>query len=292
MEHLRKPEWLKVEKGSGQCGRVSRILQDNHLNSVCSEAGCPNQGECFRSGTATFMLLGKYCTRSCTFCQVTKACPEPVDKNEPEHVAAAVKQLGLEHVVVTSVNRDDLPDGGAGHFAATIRAVREKTPHVTVEVLIPDFEGDEKALQTVMEAQPDILNHNVETIPELYSRIRPQAVFARSVELLARAKQMDSRIFTKSGFMAGLGETREQVFMLLKTLSRAGCDMVTIGQYLQPSLKHYPVREYVHPEVFRQYQEEAYRVGISCVASGPLVRSSYHAREDYLKLKNLKIKAV
>lgn len=292
MEHLRKPEWLKVEKGRGQCGRVSRILRDNHLNSVCSEAGCPNQGECFRSGTATFMLLGKYCTRNCTFCQVTKDRPEPVDLNEPEHVAAAVKQLGLEHVVITSVTRDDLLDGGAGHFAAAIRAVRKFTPQVTVEVLIPDFQGDEEALRTVMEARPDILNHNVETVPQLYPQVRPMAVFERSIELLVRAKQIDSRVFTKSGFMTGLGETGGQVFMLLKTLQETGCDMVTIGQYLQPSLMHYPVREYVHPDVFRQYREEAYRVGISCVASGPLVRSSYHAREDYRQLKNLRMKAV
>lgn len=292
MEHLRKPEWLKVEKGRGQCGRVSRILRDNHLNSVCSEAGCPNQGECFRSGTATFMLLGKCCTRNCTFCQVTRDRPEPVDLNEPEHVAAAVQQLGLEHVVITSVTRDDLLDGGAGHFAAAIRAVRKHTPQVTVEVLIPDFQGDEEALQTVMEGRPDILNHNVETVPQLYPQVRPLAVFERSIELLERAKQMDSRVFTKSGFMVGLGETGGQVFMLLKTLQEAGCDMVTIGQYLQPSLMHYPVREYIHPDVFRRYQEEAYRLGIACVASGPLVRSSYHAREDYQQLKKLRMKAV
>lgn len=292
MEHLRKPEWLKVEKGRGQCGRVSRILRDNHLNSVCSEAGCPNQGECFRSGTATFMLLGKCCTRNCTFCQVTRDRPEPVDLNEPEHVAAAVQQLGLEHVVITSVTRDDLLDGGAGHFAAAIRAVRKHTPQVTVEVLIPDFQGDEEALQTVIEGRPDILNHNVETVPQLYPQVRPLAVFERSIELLERAKQMDSRVFTKSGFMVGLGETGGQVFMLLKTLQEAGCDMVTIGQYLQPSLMHYPVREYIHPDVFRRYQEEAYRLGIACVASGPLVRSSYHAREDYQQLKKLRMKAV
>lgn len=292
MEHLRKPEWLKVEKGRGQCGRVSRVLESNQLNSVCAEAGCPNQGECFRSGTATFMLLGKYCTRSCTFCQVAKAAPEPVDNNEPEHVADAVAQLGLSHVVITSVNRDDLCDGGAGHFAAAINAVRQKNPQVTVEVLIPDFEGNEDALKTVLEARPDILNHNVETIPELYGRIRPQAVFERSVGLLKRTKEIVPGMFTKSGFMAGLGETPEQVYKLLEVLSLAGCDMVTIGQYLQPSKRHFPVKEYVHPEVFAQYQKKAYEVGISCVASGPLVRSSYHAREDYLKLKACKMKAV
>lgn len=286
MEHLRKPEWLKVEKGRGQCGKVSRILLKNNLNSVCSEAGCPNQGECFKSGTATFMLLGKYCTRNCTFCQVAKADPEPVDVNEPEHVAAAVKELGLEHVVITSVTRDDLPDGGAGHFARTIAAVRRETPQVMIEVLIPDFEGDASALKTVIDARPDILNHNVETVPELYSQVRPKAVFARSVELLFQAKQIDPGICTKSGFMVGLGETGEQVARLLETLHQAGCDMVTIGQYLQPSGQHYQVREYVHPDVFETYRQRAYQIGIPCVASGPLVRSSYHAREDYLSLKS------
>lgn len=292
MEYLRKPEWLKVEKGRGQCGKVSRILASNRLNSVCSEAGCPNQGECFKNGTATFMLLGKYCTRNCTFCQVTKDQPEPVDAGEPDHVAAAVKELGLAHVVITSVTRDDLPDGGAKHFAGTIRAVRRDNPQVTIEVLIPDFEGDEAALRTVLEARPDILNHNVETVPELYPQVRPRAVFERSVNLLANAKRIDKTIVTKSGFMVGLGETQEQVALLLKTLHEAGCDMVTIGQYLQPSLQHYRVREYVHPDVFAQYRDEAYQTGISCVASGPLVRSSYHAREDYLKLKQCEMKAV
>lgn len=294
MEHLRKPEWLKVEKGRGQCGKVSRILASNHLNSVCSEAGCPNQGECFKSGTATFMLLGKYCTRNCTFCQVTKASPEPVDEMEPAHVADAVKQLGLGHVVITSVTRDDLADGGAEHFAKTIRAIRRETPHVTIEVLIPDFEGDEMALRTVMEARPDILNHNVETVPELYAQVRPKAIFERSLELLARAKKLDNSIYTKSGFMVGLGETKEQVSRLLASLEQVGCDIVTIGQYLQPSRQHYQVREYVHPDVFKAYQEEAYQLGIACVASGPLVRSSYHAQADYLKLKmdETKTKAV
>lgn len=292
MEHLRKPEWLKVEKGRGQCGRVSRVLAEKQLNSVCSEAGCPNQGECFKNGTATFMLLGKYCTRNCTFCQVAKDKPELVDEQEPEHVAAAVKALKLAHVVITSVTRDDLPDGGAAHFAATIHAVRQAHPRVTIEVLIPDFKGDETALQTVLDAGPDILNHNVETVPELYAQVRPLAVFERSVELLAKVKRLAPTVVTKSGFMVGLGETGAQVFKLLETLHEAGCEMVTIGQYLQPSLQHYQVREYVHPDIFKRYRDEAYRLGISCVASGPLVRSSYHAGEDYQKLKQYRIKAV
>lgn len=286
MEHLRKPEWLKVEKGRGNGGKVSRILESHQLNSVCNEAGCPNQGECFRSGTATFMLLGKYCSRNCTFCQVKKAMPEPVDKNEPDHVADATAQLQLSHVVITSVTRDDLPDGGAGHFAATIRAIRKKNPQVTVECLIPDFQGNEDDLRTVIEAWPDILNHNVETVPNLYNQVRPMAKFQRSIELLKQAKRMEPGIFTKSGFMVGLGETQEEVYQLLEDLSLAGCDMVTIGQYLQPSIKHIPVKEYIHPKVFEQYKKAAYEAGISCVASGPLVRSSYHAKEDYWKLKS------
>jgi lipoic acid synthetase len=285
MEYLRKPEWLKVEKGRGQCGKVSRILMNHQLNSVCSEAGCPNQGECFQSGTATFMLLGKFCTRNCTFCQIAKGNPEPADESEPDHVAEAAREMGLTHVVITSVTRDDLPDGGAGHFARTIRAVRREVPQATIEVLIPDFNGDEAALKTVMAEKPVILNHNVETVPELYEKVRPKAIFERSVELLSRAKNMDKAICTKSGFMVGLGETDEQVFKLLETLHQAGCDMVTIGQYLQPSRNHYQVKKYVHPDVFERYRESAYQAGISCVASGPLVRSSYHAQEDYLKLK-------
>lgn len=287
MEHLRKPEWLKIPKGKAQCGKVSQVLLANGLNSVCTEAGCPNQGECYKSGTATFMLLGKNCTRNCTFCQVTKDLPEPVDQMEPIHLAEAVKELRLDHVVITSVTRDDLPDGGAEHFARTIKAVRSLTPEVTIEVLIPDFKGDMEALQTVLKAAPDILNHNVETVPDLYDKVRPLAVFERSIELLIRAKLIKSDTYTKSGFMVGLGETKEQVSGLLKRLQRAGCDMVTIGQYLQPSMKHFTVQEYVHPDVFGQYREEALSLGIPCVAAGPLVRSSYHAKEDYLRLRNI-----
>lgn len=284
MEYLRKPEWLKIKKGKGQCGRVSRILSANRLNSVCSEAGCPNQGECFKSGTATFMILGKNCTRNCTFCQVTKAVPEPVDREEPERLAEAVKLLELEHVVITSVTRDDLPDGGAGQFAAVINAVRQAAPSVTIEVLIPDFQGDLDALKTVLAASPDILNHNVETVPPLYPAVRPKAIFERSLEVLIQTKQMRPEMITKSGFMVGLGESREQVLELLRSLKEVGCDMVTIGQYLQPSRDHYQVQEYVHPDQFKDYQEQAALLGIPCIASGPLVRSSYHAKEAYIRL--------
>lgn len=285
MEHLRKPEWLKIQKGRARGGKVSQTLENLHLNTVCEEAGCPNQGECFKSGTATFMLLGINCTRNCTFCKVTTAKPELVDEMEPNHVADAVESMKLHHVVITSVTRDDLPDGGANHFAKTIRAIKERTPQVTVEVLIPDFKGDKEALKTVLDANPDILNHNVETVPELYKEVRPQAIFKRSVELIENVKEMRPDIFTKSGFMVGLGETKEQVERLLEELHRAGCDIVTIGQYLQPSLKHYTVREYVHPDTFKAYKEQALSMGIPCVASGPLVRSSYHAAEDFEELK-------
>lgn len=286
MAHLRKPEWLKIEKGRAQCGKVSRTLDTYHLHSVCEEAGCPNQGECFKSGTATFMLLGKYCTRNCTFCKVTKDRPELVDINEPENVAQAAADMRLRHVVITSVTRDDLPDGGANHFANTIYSIRRKNPEMNIEVLIPDFKGDKVALQTVLDAKPDILNHNVETVPALYDQVRPMAIFERSIELLRRVHELSEGIYTKSGFMVGLGETKEQVEALIRVLKEVDCDMLTIGQYLQPSLQHYTVREYVHPEQFDRYKEMALNIGIPIVASGPLVRSSYHARDDFEQLRN------
>lgn len=285
MTHLRKPEWLKVEKGRGTCGKVGRMLSSYQLNSVCEQAGCPNQGECFKNGTATFLLLGNHCTRNCTFCKVTQDLPEKVDSFEPEHVADAVADMGLAHVVITSVTRDDLPDGGAEHFAKTIRAVRSRVPDASIEVLIPDFKGDSEALKTVLRAEPDILNHNVETVPQLYEQVRPMARFDRSIELLKRVKEYVPSMYTKSGFMVGLGETAGQVKLLLKNLHDTDCDIVTIGQYLQPSLKHYQVREYVHPDQFAKYKETGLALGIPCIASGPLVRSSYHAGTDFEKLK-------
>lgn len=284
MAHLRKPEWLKVEIGGTRCGKVGRVLDKYALNTVCEQAGCPNRGECFRRSTATFMLLGSHCTRNCAFCNIEHSLPEPVDPAEPEHVARAAAELGLRHVVVTSVTRDDLDDGGAGHFAATVRAIRGLNPGVVIEVLIPDFQGDGQALQTVLDSKPDILNHNVETVPELYGEVRPAAVFSRSIELLRRVKERAAGMFTKSGFMLGLGEEEAQVVSLLQELRRVRCDIVTIGQYLQPSLSHYPVKEYVHPDQFEKYKKIALDMGIPCVASGPLIRSSYHAEEDFKKL--------
>lgn len=292
MTHLRKPEWLKIQKGKSTCGKVGRALETYGLNSVCEQAGCPNQKECFRNGTATFLLLGNHCTRNCAFCKVTKDRPEAVNPREPEHVALAVRDMGLKHVVITSVTRDDLPDGGSGHFAATIEAVRNIAPQVTIEVLIPDFQGDDSALQTVLTAVPDILNHNVETVPELYGTVRPMAEFARSVALIRRAKELSPFIFTKSGFMVGLGESAAQVKALLRVLRDADCDAVTIGQYLQPSLLHHEVREYVHPDQFAEYKTAALEMGIPCVSSGPLVRSSYHAESDFRLLKEQRVKEI
>jgi len=289
MTHLRKPEWLKVEKGRGTRGKVGHTLRSYQLHSVCEQAGCPNQGECFNNGTATFLLLGNYCTRNCTFCKVTKDLPEKVDPFEPEHVALAVSDMGLNHVVITSVTRDDLPDGGAGHFAKTIKAVRRRVPDASIEVLIPDFKGDSEALKIVLRSKPDILNHNVETVPELYRQVRPMASFDRSMELLRRVKEYAPSIYSKSGFMVGLGETPQQVNLLLNKLHEIGCDIVTIGQYLMPSIKHYQVREYVHPDQFAKYQETGLALGIPFIVSGPLVRSSYHAGKDFEKLKSRQI---
>jgi len=281
MERIRKPEWLKVKIGGARSSKVGRKLNEYELNSVCDAAGCPNKGECYKAGTATFMLLGNHCTRNCTFCKVTTAKPEQVDVNEPTHVAQATRDMNLRHVVVTSVTRDDLPDGGAEHFANTIYAIRELNPTVSIEVLIPDFKGNKDSLQTVINAKPDILNHNVETVSELYPSICPRSDFDCSLELLYRVKQMDSAMFTKSGFMVGLGETEDQVFELLRQLRQIDCDIVTIGQYLQPSARHYQVREYVHPDQFLKYKEMGLNMGIKSVSSGPLVRSSYHAAADF-----------
>lgn len=282
MTYVRKPQWLKVKLGgSSSSSNVNSILKKYSLNTVCSEAGCPNRGECFNNGTATFMILGKNCTRNCRFCKVTKGVPEEVNLSEPKAIAEAVKELGLKHVVITSVTRDDLKDGGAGHFVETITEIKELNSEVTVEVLIPDFQGDYEALKQVIKAKPDIINHNVETVAELYGTVRPMAVFEQSLELLRRVKEVDRTLVTKSGFMVGLGEKEEQVTELLKALRNVGCDMITIGQYLQPTKEHYPVVEYVSLEQFKKYEESAESMGFRCVASGPLVRSSYYAGERF-----------
>ncbi len=280
MEVKRKPEWLRIDMNKGRSlDYVQDILRRFSLNTVCEEANCPNRMECFSKNTATFMILGSQCTRNCRFCNVTHAAPQPVDPEEPRKVAEAASELGLKHVVITSVTRDDLPDGGARHFAQVIREVNAIDSNIAVEVLIPDFRGSYMALETVVKAKPQILNHNIETVPRLYSEVRPSAIYVRSIQLLARVKFMNDRIFTKSGIMLGLGEREDEVLQVLEDLRIAGCDFLTIGQYLAPSTKHYPVVEYVTPEVFRRYKEAALDMGFSFVASAPLVRSSYNAAE-------------
>ncbi len=274
------PDWLRhaVPKRPHLAG-LGRKLSAMGLHTVCQSARCPNLGECYSRGRATFMILGDVCTRECRFCAVGHGRPAPVNPEEPRLVAQAAGMLGLEHVVITSVTRDDLPDGGAAHFAATIAAVRELLPHASVEVLVPDFQGSRDALSCVVAARPEVLNHNVETVPRLYPTVRPQADYRRSLELLRQARHMSSRITTKSGFMVGLGETEEEVLALLRELRAAGTEAVTIGQYLPPTRQHLPVAEYVPPERFREYAQAAHTIGFPHVFSAPLVRSSYHAEE-------------
>jgi lipoic acid synthetase len=252
-------------------------MQSRRLHTVCAEARCPNVGECWEAGTATFMILGDTCTRACGFCAVKTGRPLEMNRREPMRVARAVKEMGLRHAVVTSVNRDDQPDGGASIFAETTRLIRELSPGANVEVLVPDFMGNWDALAIVMEAEPEILNHNTETVPRLYRRVRPKARYERSLELLRRAKEMRPGGITKSGLMVGLGETTPELLSVMVDLVDAGCDVLTIGQYLRPSLKHLPVERYRRPEEFEELREAGARLGFRHVESGPLVRSSYHA---------------
>lgn len=274
----RLPAWLiPSHPKRPELARLGRRLQEMGVHTVCQSAHCPNVGECFGRGTATFMILGNTCTRDCRFCAVAHGTPEALDQHEPERVAQAAAMLGLKHVVVTSVTRDDLSDGGASQFAATIRAIRELLPGARVEVLVPDFQGSTRALATVMAARPDVLNHNVETVPGLYSEVRPQADFARSVDVLRKAKTISPGVVTKSGLMVGLGEREEDVIGVLRELRQADVDALTIGQYLQPTRRHLSVSEYVPPEMFARYEQTARELGFRYVLSGPLVRSSYHA---------------
>jgi lipoic acid synthetase len=277
MTITRKPQWLKRQFDPVAEGQMTALLRSLSLHTVCEDANCPNRSECFKSKTATFLILGDVCTRGCRYCAVTKGAPQMLDPDEPMHVAEAAEKLELRHIVVTSVTRDDLPDGGADHFARTIRALCERLPKSTIEVLIPDFQGSEAALNLVIAAKPDIINHNIETVPSLYPVVRPQADFARSLELLLRVKQ--AGLYSKTGFMVGLGETRQDVLALMDDLVAIGCDMLTIGQYLQPSKNHLPVVEFITPEQFDEYKQTALAKGIRYVASGPFVRSSYHAAE-------------
>ncbi len=277
----RKPSWIRAQFPSGaRYSEIKRLLREETLHTVCEEAHCPNIGECFNRGTATFMILGDTCTRACGFCAVTSGKPAPLDWTEPRRLAEAVDRLDLAYVVITSVNRDDAADGGAQIFASCIELIRQRREQTAVEVLIPDFLGDLSALQTVLRARPTVLNHNVETVRRLYPTVRFQARYQRSLELLQRASEWTPRIPTKTGFMLGLGEQREEVSELLRDLRQVNVELLTVGQYLRPSPKHLPVHRYAPPEEFESIRDEALQLGFRHVESGPMVRSSYHADQQ------------
>ena len=283
---LRKPDWIRVKApGSARFAETSRIVRANGLVTVCEEAGCPNIGECWEKKHATFMIMGDTCTRACAFCNVKTGLPGSLDVREPERIAEATAKLGLTHVVVTSVDRDDLDDGGAAHFAAVIRAIRARCPNTTIEVLTPDFLRKHGAAETVVEAKPDVFNHNLETVPSRYLTVRPGARYFHSLRLLQRVKELDPRMFTKSGVMVGLGEERNEVLQLMDDLRSAEVDCLTMGQYLQPTRKHHPVVRFVTPDEFRAYEQVAYAKGFLMVAASPLTRSSHHAGEDFARLR-------
>lgn len=283
---LRKPDWIRVRApGSPGWAETSRIVRENKLVTVCEEAGCPNMGECWTKKHATFMIMGDTCTRACAFCNVKTGLPDALDAAEPAKVAEAVAKLGLQHVVITSVDRDDLADGGAAHFAAVIRAIRARSPGTTIEVLTPDFLRKEGALEVVVQARPDVFNHNLETVPSRYLKVRPGARYFHSIRLLQRVKELDPTIFTKSGIMVGLGEERNEVLQLMDDLRSAEVDFLTIGQYLQPTRKHHPVIRFVTPDEFKSYETTGFAKGFLLVSATPLTRSSHHAGEDFAKLK-------
>ena len=280
----RLPEWIRVRVREGEDYKeLKQLVREQRLHTVCEEARCPNIFDCWNRRTATFMILGDTCTRACRFCAVTSGRPSELDLGEPLRVAESVAQLGLRHAVITSVDRDDLRDGGAGIFARTIRAIRRRSPGTTIEVLTPDFQGDREAIQTVVEAAPDIFNHNTETVPRLYARIRPKAVYANSLALLAYVKELRSDMVTKSGVMVGLGETIDELLAVFKDMRAHNIDVLTVGQYLRPSAKHAPVERYYRPEEFVELKSAALAMGFGHVESGALVRSSYHADEQVPK---------
>ena len=288
---LRKPDWIrvKVPASSPQFAETRAILREHGLVTVCEEAGCPNIAECWAGRHATMMIMGDTCTRACAFCNVKTGLPGALDAREPENVAQAVAKLGLDHIVVTSVDRDDLADGGAAHFAATIKAIRALTPNTTIEVLTPDFLRKEGALETVVAATPDVFNHNLETVPALYLKIRPGARYFHSLRLLQRVKELSPALFTKSGIMVGLGETRDEVLQLMDDLRSADVDFLTIGQYLQPTRKHAEVKSFVTPDEFKAYQRIALSKGFLMVSATPLTRSSYHAGDDFARLRAVRL---
>jgi lipoic acid synthetase len=283
---LKKPDWIRVKAPVSRGYEETRaIVRANGLHTVCEEAGCPNIGECWDKKHATFMLMGDTCTRACAFCNVKTGLPGPLDEAEPERVAEATAKLGLKHVVVTSVDRDDLDDGGAAHFAAVIRAIRTRCPSTTIEVLTPDFLRKDGAVESVVAAKPDVFNHNLETVPSKYLTVRPGARYFASIRLLQQVKELDPAMFTKSGLMVGLGEERHEILQVMDDLRAADVDFLTIGQYLQPTRKHHPVVRFVPPAEFKAYATIAYAKGFSMVSSSPLTRSSYHAGEDFARLR-------
>jgi lipoic acid synthetase len=285
-EVLRKPDWIRVKAPTSRGYAETReIVKSNKLVTVCEEAGCPNIGECWDKNHATFMIMGDICTRACAFCNVATGKPNALDMAEPTSVGKAVAQMGLTHVVITSVDRDDLADGGAEHFAETIRAIRKATPGTTVEILTPDFLRKDGALEVVVAARPDVFNHNLETVPSNYLTVRPGARYFHSIRLLQRVKELDPTIFTKSGIMVGLGEERNEVLQLMDDLRSADVDFLTIGQYLQPSKKHHPVKAFITPDEFKSYETVAYSKGFLLVSASPLTRSSHHAGEDFARLR-------
>jgi lipoic acid synthetase len=288
----KKPDWIRVKAPVSEgYFATQKIMRDNGLHTVCEEAGCPNIGECWEKKHATFMIMGDTCTRACAFCNVKTGLPSALDVSEPRHVADATAKLGLAHIVVTSVDRDDLPDGGAHHFAETIRAIRERCPQTTIEVLTPDFLRKDGALEIVVEAKPDVFNHNLETVPSLYLTVRPGARYFHSLRLLQRVKELDPAMFTKSGIMVGLGEARSEVLQVMDDMRSAQVDFLTIGQYLQPTRKHHEVKRFVPPDEFKSLETIAYTKGFLMVASSPLTRSSHHAGDDFARLKTARAAA-
>lgn len=288
---LKKPDWIRVKAPGGKgYADTHKIMRDNGLVTVCEEAGCPNVGECWSQGHATMMIMGEICTRGCSFCNVATGKPDALDVFEPGRVAQAVKKLGLKHVVITSVDRDDVEDGGAEHFAQTIRAVRRQSPDTTIEILTPDFlKCEPEALEVVVKAKPDVFNHNLETVPGLYPTVRPGARYFHSLRILQRVKELDPSMFTKSGIMVGLGEDRQSVMQIMDDMRAADVDFLTIGQYLQPTPKHHAVDRFVTPDEFKSYEKAAYGKGFLMVSATPLTRSSYHAGDDFAQLREARL---
>ena len=282
----RKPNWIRVRlTNSAIYSDTKKIVKNNNLHTVCEEAGCPNISECWSKKHATFMIMGDTCTRACAFCNVKTGIPNSLDQNEPLRVAKATKDLSLSHVVITSVDRDDLPDGGAEHFVKTIIEIKKKNPKTTIEILTPDFLRKGDVYKKVVDAEPDVFNHNIETVPSNYTKVRPGSRYFQSVNLLKEVKKYNDKIFTKSGLMLGLGEREEELFQVMDDLRCAGVDFLTLGQYLQPTEKHYPIKKFIPPEDFEKFKKIAYSKGFLQVSSSPMTRSSYHAGDDFLKLR-------